>query len=186
MTTSNNSITTITLKALAREFDERHADRAKLAEEMQQSEDQGFAEQDAIARTWENAANVTWELCGGRPDGQFADRHHKVRIDARELGKLIELATGAKHVETDAEFAETNRALTNAMQRIRELTKERDNAIARIAELESAYANASTERDAVAARDDAKSQRITELEKRLAEQSEEPRKMLETVRGRAQ
>lgn len=131
--------TRIILITLAQTFDQQHADRAKLADEMLQSEDQGFAEQDAIARTWENAANVTWELCGGRPDGQFADRHHKVRIDARELAKLIELATSAKHVETDAEFAETNRVLTNSAQRIQELTKERDNAIERLGRIKAAH-----------------------------------------------
>jgi hypothetical protein len=81
------------LVALAMFFDERHADRTKLAEQMRADEDPSYPEQQAIANTMQNAANVAWEMLGGRPDGSFAHREHFVKISARELAKLIELAT---------------------------------------------------------------------------------------------
>jgi hypothetical protein len=77
------------LVVLAMFFDERHANRLKLAEQMRADEDPSYPEQQAIADTMQNAANVTWEMCGGRPDGSFAHREHFVKISARELASLI-------------------------------------------------------------------------------------------------
>lgn len=90
--TTNHDVVTLTLKVLARHFDERHEARAKLAADAREDEPTEFPEQDAIARTWKNAADATWELVGGRP-GADDSGQRSIRIGLRELGKLVEMAT---------------------------------------------------------------------------------------------
>jgi hypothetical protein len=86
------------LVALAMFFDERYDKRSTLAEQARDDDPASFSEQDVIARTWQNAANLAWEMLGGRPDGSFANCEHTVKIGARELGKLLEMATRPLHV----------------------------------------------------------------------------------------
>jgi hypothetical protein len=86
-------VTRTALAALAMFFDERHAARVKLAEEMRADEDPDYPEHRTMADAWLHAANTTWELAGGRPDGLFAQCDHQIKIGARELGKLIEMGT---------------------------------------------------------------------------------------------
>lgn len=133
-----DSASRIAITALAQFFDERHAAQLLVVDELRKTTDStfpdGWVEQHAIATAWYDAANTAWELIGGRPnEGVRADRF--IRVSTADLAKLLELASSS-HTENDAEFAETNRVLDQSAKRIRELTKERDTARARIADLE--------------------------------------------------
>lgn len=88
-----NSTTRTALTALAMFFDERSVARSNVAEQQRADEDPGYAEQQSIAETWQYAANVVWQLIGGRPDGSLSFPEYSINISARELGKLIGMAT---------------------------------------------------------------------------------------------
>lgn len=92
-----NPVARTALTALAMFFDERHVERAKVADDFREATPAEYPEQHAIASTWQHAANVTWEMCGGRPNNSFAQCDHLVKISARELGKLIEMGTRPSH-----------------------------------------------------------------------------------------
>lgn len=97
MTKPTHPATQTAIATLAMFFDERHEARAKFAAEAREHEPAEFPEQDAIARTWKNAADATWELVGGRP-GADDGGHRTIRISLRELGKLVEMATHPLYV----------------------------------------------------------------------------------------
>lgn len=84
----------IALAVLAKFFDDRNEQRSSLAEQCRDDDPSMYPEQKAIADTWLNAARITWDLLGGRPDrDKYVRRVHTVEMDLRELGKLIAMAT---------------------------------------------------------------------------------------------
>lgn len=90
----------IALATLARHFDERHADKLSLAEELRTNDSFSYPEHRAVADTYEAAASTVWALCGGRPNDP-ADpyvQRDTIKIDVRELGKLVEMATHPLYV----------------------------------------------------------------------------------------
>jgi predicted nucleic acid-binding Zn-ribbon protein len=131
--------TRTTLSILAQWFDERAASRRSLAEEFRGDYPEDFPEQDIIAKTFATCATITWELAGGRPGATPREHERFIKVSTADLAKLLALTEQIpKHSESDAEFAETNRVLTQSAQRIKDLTKERDQAKVRIVELELA------------------------------------------------
>lgn len=133
--------TRATLSILAQWFEERRDARKKLADEYRDEPSHDAAEQDVIASAFDSCAIITWELAGGRPEATPREHERFIKVSTADLAKLLALTEQIqKHSESDDEFAETNRVLSQSAQRIKDLTKERDQAKSKIAELEKRLA----------------------------------------------
>lgn len=77
------------LTLLAQWFEDHSAIRRKFADGFRDAEPEDFAEQDAIAKTFANAAQVAWDLVGNPERRSY---RHTIAVDTRGLAALIERA----------------------------------------------------------------------------------------------
>lgn len=95
---TNNPTTRTTLAILAQWLDERHDAHTKLAEEFRDGEYDGdrhdSAEQSAIAKTFTNAADVAWELAGGRPGEAPREHERFIKVSTNDLARMLGMTAG--------------------------------------------------------------------------------------------
>lgn len=113
--------TNAVLSILATWFEERGQARQGIAAEFRAEGSPDFAEQDAIARTFSNAARITWELAGGKHGERRHDRF--IRVSTLDLAALIESLDQRSPANecTNAERKQYEITIEQQLKRIAEL-----------------------------------------------------------------
>jgi hypothetical protein len=86
--TTTNPTTKDAFRLFARWLDDRHDAHVKLADEYH-DEPTESAEQSSVASAFRNAANVAWEIAGGRPGETSRDTERFIKVSTTDLAALL-------------------------------------------------------------------------------------------------